>query len=452
MIPTIGLLHSTLKQVLADRKSQGHETTAAEAELAGLPDSYDALIGFAEKVPKLPKRPDYKWVHPETWADIVAEMAPNRPADPVAKIDLADAAKRVEAGFLGSICGCILGKPLEIHGTLEQIKPALQKIGEWPLNQYVSKRLESEVGIKLHPDAPITVRENIHYVAPDDDINYTVMGMMVLEAFGVNFTKNQLRSLWFRNIPAGYCWGPERMMVIRTALASLGAWGDVDPAEMDKWVQILNPGDGKCGAQIRADAYGYACPGRPMLAAELAWRDSSFTHRLTGVYSTMYTSAAIALAMVERDPMQVMEKALAYVPQRSRFAAVVRDAIAMVKSSSDFEDGYAKIHAKYGEFGHCLVYQETATLVNTMRFATSVGDGICKQVMQMNDADSYGATVGSMLGCFFGPGHLEDRWLAPFHDRILTTLANFHEQSIKAVAKRMAALPALIAGQLATGR
>ena len=32
----------------------------------------------------------------------------------------------------------------------------------------------------------------------------------------------------------------------------------------------LNPSDEQCGAMIRADAYGYACPGRPALAAELA--------------------------------------------------------------------------------------------------------------------------------------------------------------------------------------
>ena len=37
---------------------------------------------------------------------------------------------------------------------------------------------------------------------------------------------------------------------------------------------------------IRADAYGYACPGRPELAAELAWRDAGLTHRRTGIYGT----------------------------------------------------------------------------------------------------------------------------------------------------------------------
>lgn len=438
-----------LSGILKTRHLQGHDTAAAEAKLANLPDSYDALIDFAHEIPKLPLRADWPYVQPETWEGIVAEMADDRTPEPIAPVDLADAARRVEAGFLGSVCGCVLGKPLEIQPALDELTAAFEAIGEWPIRQYVSERVFTDGRLRgRHDSWWQTCRENIRWVAPDDDINYTVMGMLVLEQHGIGFTRNHLRHLWHRNIPAGYAWGPERMMLIRTAIASLARYGDVDEAEMRQWVQVLNPGDELCGAQIRADAYGYACPGRPMLAAELAWRDSGWTHRLTGVYATMFTAAAIAVAMVERDPVRVFETALKYVPQRSRFAEVVRDAIAEVREATDWLDGYRRIHASYGEFGHCRVYQETATLINTLRFARDVGDGICIQVMQGNDTDSYGATAGSLLGCFFGPGHLESRWLEPFRDRIHTTLADFHEQSLSTLAARMAKLPVLVAESL----
>jgi hypothetical protein len=72
--------------------------------------------------------------------------------------------------------------------------------------------------------------------------------------------------------------------------------------------------------------------------------------------------------------------------------------------------------------------------------------------MQGNDTDSYGATAGSLLGAYFGPGHLEERWLEPFHDTIHVALANFHEQSLSALAKRMGKLPSLVEEALKTNR
>ncbi len=78
-----------------------------------------------------------------------------------------------------------------------------------------------------------------------------------------------------------------------------------------------------------------------------------------------------------------------------------------------------------------------------------MGDGICKQVSQGNDTDSYGCSAGSLLGAFFGPGYLDERWLLPFNDEIRTALAGFEERSLSALAQRMGRLPVQIAKKLA---
>ena len=65
------------------------------------------------------------------------------------------------------------------------------------------------------------------------------------------------------------------------------------------------------------------------------------------------------------------------------------------------------------------------------------------QVSQGNDTDSYGATAGAILGTWFGPGHLADRWLAPFHDEIRTLLGGWYESSLARTADRVASLPRL---------
>ena len=214
-------------------------------------------------------------------------------------------------------------------------------------------------------------------------------------------------------------------------------------ADIDRWTGTWNLGEELCGAAIRVDAYGYACPGRPELAAELAWRDSSWTHRRTGIYASMFIAAAIAAAFVERDRLRIFEIALQFVPQRSRFCEVMRDCLAMVRQASDWLDGYNRIHAKYAQYRHCQLYQECGTLINTARFAENCGQAICMQVSQGMDTDCFGELIGSIMGAYFGPGHLEQRWLAPFDGRLHAALASFHENSLSAVTRRMGRLPLL---------
>ena len=59
---------------------------------------------------------------------------------------------------------------------------------------------------------------------------------------------------------------------------------------------LNNPYLNFIGADIRSDPWGYAAPGWPEKAAELAWRDATISHRRNGIYSAMYWSAVIAAA------------------------------------------------------------------------------------------------------------------------------------------------------------
>lgn len=446
LLPTFKLLRHHLAQVISDKDAQGHVVDGLGDRLDALPDSYDALADFAHGLRNLPLRDGWPYIEPSDLDGIWSEAAPDRPTAPMTEVDPDDAARRVEAAFLGSATGCMLGKPLEAKFSLKEIRSALEAIGEWPLDAYVPERIMEPLG-RLHRSWPETVREQIQWVAPDDDINYTVMGMLILERHGRTFSHEDLRSLWLEQLPMLTTFGPERTMMAKSAVNALPG-GDEGPVSPE-WVEVLNPNDEMCGAMIRADAYGYACPGDPASAAELAWRDASFTHRRTGIYGTMFAAASIALALTPQafhDRLEIFETALKLVPRRSRFYERTSDCLEQVREASDWLDGYERIHSRYHEFDHCKIYQETGTLMNTLRFAKSTGHGICLQVMQGNDTDSYGATAGSMLGAFFGPGGLEERWTRPFNDTIHTALANFHEGSLSRLAARMAELPRRISG------
>ena len=437
MYSSIPSLRDQLRAVVADKEGQGHVVAGLQDELDALPDSYDALSEFAGRLAHLPVREDWPYVEPNHLEAIWAECDPDRPLGAIGEIDAEESSRRIEAAFLGRVCGCVLGKPLEIRPTLAEIRAALEALGDWPLNDYISHQIADHLP-RLHRSWPETVRERIAYVAPDDDINYTVLGMLLLEKHGAGFTQQDVRDLWIHQLPIGTTFGPERTLLLKAGLATLAGG---EPSDLERWVAVLNPGDEKCGALIRADAFGYACPGRPALAAELAWRDASWTHRRTGIYGEMFVAAAIAVAPLARDPLEIFEVALKFVPQRSRFHRIVADSIAEIRQAADWLEGYERVHRKYRAYGHCLIYQEIGTVINTLRFAESVGDGICIQVCQGNDTDSFGATAGSILGAYFGSGHLEPRWLAPFNDDIHSALAWFYERSLSRLATRMGRLP-----------
>jgi ADP-ribosylglycohydrolase len=435
MLPTITGFRNAILSNIASKERQGHDCTGLAEAVKTAPRSYDALYALAERLAAAPLRADWTWVEPNDLAAIRAEC----PAWPSAiPVDPVGIAPRIEAAFLNSVAGCILGKPLEVSTDLATLRRAAEAVGAWPITDYVPAAMLDALNMRHH-DWVYTVRERITYAGADDDLNYSILGMLLLEQHGADFTTEQLAESWFNRLPCGWQWGPERTLNMKYAQATV-----CPQKESFDWRaagDLANPGDEQCGALIRADAYGYACPGDPGRAAELAWKDAIYTHRRTGVYGTMFAAASIAAAFTATDWRGIFAPALACMPQNSRFADTVRRSIELVASATDWLDGYHKVHNTFIDHGHCQVYQEVGTVINTLRFARDGGEGICMQVSQGNDTDSFGCTAGSILGAFHGPTGLPARWLAPFHDTIHTSIAGFTEQRLSAVAKRMGQLP-----------
>lgn len=447
MLPTYVLLKTRLKAILFDKKQQGFDTKAALAQFKTLPDDYQVLDEFAHSLEQLHYRSDWPYAEPDALDDILraCDLPDTQQVKQWRQRIPNDLTKRIETGFLGSVCGCILGKPIEVDPTLAQLKTAAQTLNEWPINDYISGDLLDVLGSR-HEQWRETIRENISYVAIDDDINYTLMGMLILEQFGSNFTANDIRQLWLKHLPVATTFGPERTVLTKAAID----WISEQAPEIDtvhSWGKYWNPGSELCGALIRADAYGYAYAGDPIAAAKAAYTDAAFTHIKTGVYATMFVAAAIAAAPIADTALDIFKIALKFVPARSRFYEVVHDSLNKIENAENWEQGYQAIHGKYKDYTHCAIYQEIGTLINSLHFAKDVGSAICIQVSQGNDTDSFGATCGAIAGMYFGEAGLDEKWLSPFNDKIYSGLAGFTEQSLTAVSKRVSNLQSRVNNQ-----
>src|SRR5688500_8210237 len=236
MLPPYDVLRNALRQVITDKSQQGHIVTGLRERVDRLPDSYDAMADMAQQLSRLPMRPDWRFVEPDALQEIWAECDPNRATKPVAKVDVREISPRVEAAFLAAVCGCVLGKPLEVRPTLAQIRAAATAVEEWPIDDYISERMLVALG-RRHVSWEDCVRGRITYAASDDDINYKVLGMLLVERHGRDFTRDDLRDLWYVNLAPGWQFGPERMMNVRGALWSMHPPGTRNPP-LEEWATV----------------------------------------------------------------------------------------------------------------------------------------------------------------------------------------------------------------------
>ena len=110
---------------------------------------------------------------------------------------------------------------------------------------------------------------------------------------------------------------------------------------------LNNPCQNYIGADIRSDPWGYAAPGWPEKAAELAWRDAMISHRRNGIFSAMYWSAAIAAAFAVDDAMEALQIGLEEIPADCIAAREIRWALEKAPSISGYKDAAALCEERY---------------------------------------------------------------------------------------------------------
>ena len=90
----------------------------------------------------------------------------------------------------------------------------------WPIRDYLSEALLDALGDR-HRSWQEAVRGRIRFVARDDDITYTVLGMLILEQHGIGFGRADVMQMWLANLPLAYTFGPERMLLPRTSAVAI---------------------------------------------------------------------------------------------------------------------------------------------------------------------------------------------------------------------------------------
>jgi ADP-ribosylglycohydrolase len=423
-----------LKEELRALEEEGFDVARPSAQLS-------ALAGLAEEeaarrrdeiaagLGGLPRRPDFAYEEPSDLVGIRAARpdGPRRLAGRLSKAALAD---KTRGAWLGRAAGCLLGKPCE-GWHRRSIEKTLRAIGEWPLGDYWPVVTEPIEGVSYRAPADPSLRENITRMTRDDDMDYPILGLHILEAHGPGFTTQDVASEWLHCLPYACVYTAERV-AYRNLVSGIA------PPESARY---RNPYREWIGAQIRADIWGWAAPGRPELAAELAWRDASVSHTKNGIYGEMFFAALLAAAFVESDLHQLIEIGLSEIPGQCRLREAVVDTVEWCDQDADWETTWERIEAKYGHYhGVHTINNAAVVLMGLLHGRDDYGRAIAIAVMGGWDTDCNGATAGSVMGTMLGARALPGQWIAPLHDRISSIVIGFNDVKLSELARRTAAV------------
>ena len=220
-----------------------------------------------------------------------------------AKAKPSDYSEKLRGALIGRICGCVLGAPVE-GWSIEGMKIYAELTGTpFPPAEYwhgVTNPEGIQYNVSKRKDF---VLGNMDSVPTDDDIMYPLLNLMLVEEYGVDFTVEDVGKHWLKYMTVCCTAEYEALESLKKGIKATEA------ANGNPYVEWI-------GAAIRADLFGYICPGNPELAARLAYRDAYLSHRRNGIYGEMYLAAVIASAFTADSMEQALRDGLKVIPKK----------------------------------------------------------------------------------------------------------------------------------------
>ncbi|MFH1738165.1 MAG: ADP-ribosylglycohydrolase family protein, partial [bacterium] len=312
---------------------------------------------------------------------------------------------KILGAWLGRAAGCILGLPCESMSK-EEIRVACKALGQrYPLNGYWEHDPKPHDAATIHYGVTPRknfLRKNLRRIGTDDDLTYTLLGLLILEEYGIDFTSQDVGRAWVQYLPVA-------CTAERVVLDNLRRGLEPPDTAMRgntyrHWI----------GAAIRSDPWGYAAPGWPEKAAELAYRDAIISHRGPGLHDAMYFSAVIALAFVVDDPVEACRLGLKEIPKDCWVSRTVKETLRWCERDCDWDTTTNRILRKYkGMSGVHCINNAALTIAGLYYGRKNFGRTIELTVMGGLDTDCTAATAGSILGAVLGAKRIPKKWIDP---------------------------------------
>lgn len=390
-----------------------------------------------DRIRSAPVVPSYSYREPSGLQEIQAARPRPRGGEEARKPARDAYYDKVYGAWLGRCAGCLLGQPVEGWHS-QRILGMLKDTGNYPVTGYLASNVGDEIRKKyritdegrVYGSNRINWINNVSCMPEDDDTNYTILYLKILETYGRGFTSGDVAEGWLMNVPIYHVCTAERVAYMNLVNRILPPLSGFYYNAYREWI----------GAEIRADFFGYINPGDTETAAEYAWRDARISHVKNGIYGEMFAAAMIARAAVSGDVKDIIEHGLGEIPEKSRLAEGVQKVLDWHAQGSGWEDALLKIHSLYNENNsHHWCHTISNVMICTAALLWGGGDlekTIGISVCAGFDTDCNAATTGSIAGMINGASALDEKWIRPLNNKVKSGIDGFGLTEISELAER----------------
>jgi ribokinase len=381
-----------------------------------------ALREIASELEKAELEPGWEYVEPDDESAVLA-LAAKLPEFQVAADQLES---RVTGAWLGRCVGNTMGKPLE-GLPAEVVRTYLTAAGDWPQTGYVPLISPLPAGVPhLHPSADRASSGSFEDVPRDDDIDWTILGLLMVEEHGAALTTDAIADFWLDRIPFTQTYTAERAAyrnLVRGLPSSSAATVDNPYRE---WI----------GALIRADIFGYVYPGRPAKAAQAALVDARLSHVKNGLYGEIWAAALVSTAFATDSARVALEVALDAIPEGSRLAEALREVLRLHASGAEVEAAYDLVDSKLGHYHWVHTINNAALIAIGLLWGDDYPSSVALTIAGGRDTDSTAATVGSVFGALHGAEAIPADLVGTTHVLVRSSVRDFDRIPIAELAAR----------------
>jgi ADP-ribosylglycohydrolase len=341
------------------------------------------------------------------------------------EFDAAKYADRLKGALYGRMAGCTLGAPVEFW-SIKDMEDWAEWIGdEFPNKKYWSK-IKNPNSMRYGMSSCYSyTEEGMDGVPVDDDIAYTLLGLLIAEDCGLDFNTDGVGKCWLKYLPYACTAEDIALKNLKKGVAA------------DKAGELDNPYVQWIGADIRSDPFGYLAPGLPEKAAEMAYYEAYISHRRNGIYGEMFFSAAIAAAFALDCPFEALNAALCEIPCESLLYKDVIWALNIKDTVRDYRHARELVDNYFAGMSGVHTNNNAALTIFGLQlgggdFAKTIGNTVAMGL----DNDCTGATVGSLFGACCGFGAIDKVWYEKFNNKIISYLIDKPEFAIDDVLNR----------------